>query len=191
MTTETPPSPPAVEMDTDADVENQKKPMDTDDVVEEVVDKPYGALTGNAKWFSNKLGYGFVTVVSKGPHHGRDIFCHHLGIHPSNSKFRTLIKGEYINFDIEEGQKGDQAVNITGIMGGALLCDNNISYAGGPQAFSGSPGNFQQGQNQSFDQNVVGVPTYTPGYQGVRPNFPPKKNGYSENYTKKPRQTRA
>ncbi len=192
MSTETPTL--AVQMDVDKNnVQDVITPFDlpSDDIVEEVVDKPYGALTGNAKWFSNKLGYGFVTVVSKGPHYGKDIFCHHSGIHPANSKFRTLIKGEYINFDIEVGQNGDQAVNITGIMGGALLCDNNISYAGSAQAFSGQPPQiFQPVSHHGFDPNVVGVPTYTAGYQGVKPNYPPKKNGFPESYTKKPKQNR-
>jgi CspA family cold shock protein len=100
------------------------------DIVMETVDRPVGTLTGNVKWFNQKIGYGFLTVQSEGDLKGKDIFCHHTGICPVNSKFRTLIKGEYINFDVEEGKNGIQAVNITGIGGGALMCDNNISYSG-------------------------------------------------------------
>lgn len=113
----------------DMQVEDTMTEDESTETVEETVEGKVGSLVGNCKWFNNRLGYGFVTVCSDGEHKGKDIFCHHSGVHPINSKFRTLIKGEYINFDIEEGQNGPQAVNITGILGGALMCDNNISYS--------------------------------------------------------------
>lgn len=148
------------------DTETQTTPTtntETSDVVMEVADRPYGVHTGVCKWFNNKLGFGFISVVSDDEYKNHDIFCHHSGVHPINSKFRTLVKGEYINFDVEQGAKGPQAINITGILGGALLCDNNISYTNSlpPQqsrSFDQMAGQGQQ-QQQQYQANGAGHQT--------------------------------
>ena len=81
-----------------------------------------GAYIGICKWFNNVYGYGFVTIWA-GEDKGKDIFVHHSGIRPLNSQYKTLKKGEYISFDIIDGDKGMQAVNVRGINGGPLMCD--------------------------------------------------------------------
>jgi cold shock CspA family protein len=81
-----------------------------------------GQYVGQCKWFNDLLGYGFVTVCD-GNEKGKDIFVHHSGIMPLNSNYRTLKKGEYLNFDIINGMNGLQAVHVTGIQGGPLMCD--------------------------------------------------------------------
>jgi cold shock CspA family protein len=81
-----------------------------------------GQYVGQCKWFNDLLGYGFVTVCD-GNEKGKDIFVHHSGIMPLNSNYRTLKKGEYLNFDIIDGMNGLQAVHVTGIQGGPLMCD--------------------------------------------------------------------
>ena len=86
-------------------------------------DSNVGEFTGFCKWFNNKLGYGFITICV-GNNRGKDIFVHHSGIKPINSNFNSLVKGEYVNFDIVRGINGDQATNITGINGGPLQCDH-------------------------------------------------------------------
>lgn len=93
--------------------------------------RAHGAHVGQCKWWSNRLNYGFITVASEA-HRGVDIFCHHTGIAPLNSKYRTLRKGEYVNFDLADGQKGAQAVRVTGILGGPLMCDVNPFVPRGP-----------------------------------------------------------
>ena len=94
-------------------------------VVQEMNDEPkVGLHVGQCKWWSDKLGYGFVTI-QQGDMKGKDIFLHHSGIRPLNSIYRTLRKGEYINFDVTEGANGLQATNVTGIGGGTLICDVN------------------------------------------------------------------
>jgi CspA family cold shock protein len=92
-------------------------------VLEEVVEKTnHGTYTGQVKWFSGSKGFGFVTI-NDGDQKGKDIFVHHSGIKPANSNYRTLQKGEYVNFNITNGQKGLQGIEITGINGGPLMCD--------------------------------------------------------------------
>ncbi len=92
-------------------------------VVEEEVNTPtVGKYVGQCKWFNDLLGYGFVTVCD-GNDKGKDIFVHHSGIMPLNSNYRTLKKGEYLNFNIIDGMNGLQAVDVTGISGGPLMCD--------------------------------------------------------------------
>ena len=91
---------------------------------EEIVDcAEFGEIIGNCKWFNKKLGYGFITCYT-GEKRGVNIFVHHTGIKPLNSNFRTLRKGEYVNFNIIDGANGLQAVDVTGVCGGPLMCDN-------------------------------------------------------------------
>lgn len=92
-------------------------------IVNEIKDEPVvGKYVGQCKWFNDRYGYGFITVT-QGEYKGKDIFVHHSGIKPLNSIYKTLKKGEYINFNIVAGDHGQQAVDITGIGGGTLMCD--------------------------------------------------------------------
>lgn len=61
---------------------------------------------GVVKWFNDKKGYGFIAQED-----GPDVFVHHSGI--SGSGFKSLQEGERVTFDIEDGQKGPAAVNVT------------------------------------------------------------------------------
>lgn len=65
-------------------------------------------MTGRVKWFDNKKGYGFITRED-----GKDIFVHYTGI-ISNS-FKTLNEGEKVSFELENGAKGEQAINVKAI----------------------------------------------------------------------------
>ena len=97
--------------------------MSSNTVIPEVADDvQVGGYIGQTKWFNDKLGYGFITIVA-GEDNGKDIFVHHSGIKPLNSNYKTLKKGEYINFSIINGDNGLQAINVTGICGGSLMCD--------------------------------------------------------------------
>ena len=80
-----------------------------------------GSEFGQVKWFDNKLGYGFVTVLTNA-HKGTDIFVHQTNVFPLETEFRTLMKGEYISLNVSSDDK-IQAMNVTGILGGSLRCD--------------------------------------------------------------------
>jgi len=100
-------------------------------IVEEVKDEEkIGDQVGQTKWFNDRLGYGFITICS-GDNKGKDIFVHHSGIRPSNSNYKTLKKGEYVQFNTTTGPNGLQALDVSGIGGGPLMCDFVNSYGGG------------------------------------------------------------
>ena len=61
---------------------------------------------GTVKWFNNAKGYGFITREN-----GEDLFVHFKSI--SGDGYKTLKQGEQVQFDVEEGQKGLQAVNVS------------------------------------------------------------------------------
>ncbi len=61
---------------------------------------------GTVKWFSNEKGFGFIEQED-----GDDVFVHHSAINASG--FKTLKEGDRVTFDIEQGQKGLAAANVT------------------------------------------------------------------------------
>ena len=57
------------------------------------------------KWFDSKKGYGFISDES-----GKDIFVHFSGLNMDG--FKSLDDGQAVEFDVIEGEKGPQAVNV-------------------------------------------------------------------------------
>ena len=60
---------------------------------------------GTVKWFNNDKGFGFISVEG-----GDDVFAHFSAI--KSDGYKSLEEGQAVTFDIEEGQRGMQAVNI-------------------------------------------------------------------------------
>ena len=61
---------------------------------------------GTVKWFDNAKGYGFVSRENG----GKDVFVHHSAI--EGNGYKSLEEGQKVQFDVTQGQKGDQAVNV-------------------------------------------------------------------------------
>ena len=82
-------------------------------------------IIGCVKWFNNKSGYGFISLID-GEQVGKEIFVHHSGIGVNQQQYKYLVQGEYVEFVLSSTQGGQheyQAVNVTGIKGGKLMCE--------------------------------------------------------------------
>ena len=62
-------------------------------------------LQGTVKWFNDAKGYGFISREG-----GPDVFVHFSAI--QGSGFKSLKEGESVEYDVTQGQKGPQAVNV-------------------------------------------------------------------------------
>ncbi|MDH7516392.1 MAG: cold-shock protein [Bacteroidota bacterium] len=60
---------------------------------------------GTVKWFNETKGFGFIQRES-----GEDVFVHYRSI--NGTGFRKLANGDTVEFEVEEGPKGLQAVNV-------------------------------------------------------------------------------
>lgn len=61
---------------------------------------------GTVKWFNAEKGFGFISQEN-----GDDVFAHFSAI--QSDGFKSLDEGQKVEFDIEQGQRGLQASNIT------------------------------------------------------------------------------
>lgn len=62
---------------------------------------------GTVKWFNGAKGYGFITPDNA----EEDVFVHHSAIEGQGG-FRDLNEGDRVEFDVESGAKGPQAVRV-------------------------------------------------------------------------------
>lgn len=62
-------------------------------------------MKGTVKWFNNQKGYGFISDES-----GKDVFVHYSGL--VGDGFKSLDEGQKVEFDVQDGAKGPQAVNV-------------------------------------------------------------------------------
>ena len=96
-------------------------------------------LTGRVKWFNNKTGYGFISVVGGNDQYkdASEVFVHHSAVTVSQEQYRYLVEGEYVEFTVVTTDTGDhkfQAGDVRGVKGGKLFCEtrheHRTSHAG-------------------------------------------------------------
>ena len=61
---------------------------------------------GTVKWFNAEKGFGFIERED-----GDDVFVHFSAI--NGDGYKSLEEGQAVTFDVEEGQRGPQATNVT------------------------------------------------------------------------------
>ena len=61
---------------------------------------------GTVKWFNDHRGFGFIEQED-----GADVFVHHSAINAAG--FKSLNEGDRVSFDMEQGQKGPAAANVS------------------------------------------------------------------------------
>ena len=76
---------------------------------------------GRIKWFNNRKGFGFLTDCETND----DIFVHFSAIQTPDDVYKSLIEGEYVQYQPGTDKDGKSvALNVTGVAGGPLLCQN-------------------------------------------------------------------
>jgi CspA family cold shock protein len=65
-------------------------------------------IIGTVKWFNNGKGYGFLAQED-----GADVFVHYSAI--QGDGYRSLQEGQRVEFSVEKGPKGLQAVNVVAL----------------------------------------------------------------------------
>jgi cold shock CspA family protein len=150
-------------------------------------------IMGCVKFFDKSAGFGFISVLKNAEFPQfteKDIFVHYSGIHIENQQYKYLVKGEYVEFRIVPSTKpvvntdGDakvdtdkfNAVDITGIQGGKLMCETNFNeYAPKsnrpPQSsyHADGPANGEGGDDMDIDD--IATPRVT--------RRPPQQSSYN------------
>jgi len=63
-------------------------------------------MNGKVKWFNAAKGYGFITGED-----GKEVFVHFSSI--QGDGYKTLEDGQAVEYEVTDGDKGPQAVNVT------------------------------------------------------------------------------
>ena len=138
---------------------------------------------GRVKWFNNKAGYGFCTVVGEtgGARVGEDVFVHHTGMKVSTEQYKYLVQGEYVWFNLRSSDSAShpyQAANLTGLWNGPLMCEtrNEQRQQRGDDA-DGNVAQNTEGGRRRPRRNV------RPKGSGPRDRGPDQGQGSGESWT--------
>ena len=134
--------------------ENMKETTPTGNLDETAV------FVGRVKWFNNKAGYGFATVV-EGTRKDEDIFVHHSGIRVASEQYKYLVQGEYVSFKLRHSENAShpyQATELRGVAGGMLMCEtrNEARQTRGRAEGEGEQNNYGERGDRRRGHNAGG-----------------------------------
>jgi cold shock CspA family protein len=114
-------------------------------------------LTGRVKWFNNKTGFGFISVVGGNDLYkdASEIFVHHSAVTVSQEQYRYLVEGEYVEFsvvDTESGTHKFQAGDVRGVKGGKLFCETRREHRATQEGVAEGASGSRQQPHQSHQQ---------------------------------------
>jgi len=114
-------------------------------------------IIGKVKWFNNKAGYGFITVCTDGDYKNNDIFTHYSAMCVTNSQYKFLVQGEYVEFDLVKSTGGDyeyKAMSVTGILGGDLMCETRATNKPTPSDDGFTPVRSKNNRSARTDETM-------------------------------------
>jgi cold shock CspA family protein len=115
------------------------------DIITTPIKNDESRVTGCVKWFNNKAGFGFITACD-GNLNGKDVFVHYSSIRVPNDKYKYLIQGEYVQFDISSSDKKEHefhAINVSGINGGLLMCETRSKQMTETKSYKSKPRTYK------------------------------------------------
>lgn len=77
-------------------------------IVRELLEGRFELMKGKVKWFNNEKGFGFIEYKEN-----EDIFVHYSSI--LSQGYKTLVEGQYVEFELVQTDKGLQAKNVVEI----------------------------------------------------------------------------
>ena len=116
--------------------------MASEDVTTPTIEMEGKKMIGQVKWFNNKAGYGFITTNGDTSEDQQDIFVHYSTVIADKAPYKYLVLGEYVEFQLTKStneQHQYQAVNVTGIHGGRLMCETRQMNRPVPEDGSTTP----------------------------------------------------
>jgi CspA family cold shock protein len=144
-----------------------------------VTDTTQKRTHGRVKWFNNKAGYGFISLM-EGVNVGQHCFVHHSAIQVNNQQFRYLVEGEYVEFFIiptNGGTHAFQVGHVSGIGGGKLMCETRYEFKNTRSLESDPPTSPEtarsRGEGPRDDNNKNTKPTNNQWSQVIKRRGPP------------------